>query len=76
VELVCTLEDCTSGEIVGTGVMLTTDEDEGIEPKRMMLHPNCFLQVFDELQKQEGMTTIWLAIAPVGQIKWALEGDD
>ena len=69
----CSLEDCVSGEVVGTGVMLMTDDEE---PRRMMLHPNCFLRIFDQIQKQETMTTIWLAIAPVGQIKWALERDD
>jgi len=53
--------------------MLMTDDEE---PRRMMLHPNCFLRIFDQIQKQETMTTIWLAIAPVGQIKWALERDD
>lgn len=70
-EFRCSLEDCTKGDIIGSGVMLTADSDDPENEKRMMLHVTCFLDLFEQMQKQEIMTTVWLALGPITEFKKA-----
>jgi hypothetical protein len=50
----------------------TTMSPEG-EREMVILHPNCFLSIFQALTEGEGMTTLNLMYCPVGIIKEELQ---
>lgn len=43
------------------------------EKQFVLLHPNCFLSVFQQLTETEGMTALTLVYGPVGMIQDELQ---
>ncbi len=81
----CSLQRCRK-ELVGAIVGIGGEEDfdwpkvgfdlykaEGA-PGGVLLHPMCFLDVFQELIRQEGQTYFTIIIAPIGEIRAAMLG--
>jgi len=44
-------------------------EDEGTFTHTIIIHPTCFLDVFQELMRQEGETGVTLVVGPAGVIR-------
>ena len=86
-ELTCSLEDCRA-PVVGTGVLLSNLEGtdavswqglqtyvgsrEGRQTEWVILHPTCFVQLFEEMSRQQVMSVLMMAMGAVGDMKIAL----
>ncbi len=69
----CSLQRCRK-ELVGAIVGIGGEEDFDWPKVGFDLHPMCFLDVFQELIRQEGQTYFTIIIAPIGEIRAAMLG--
>lgn len=85
-KIVCSLPGCDE-ELLGTAVMLADDTDYGIDWEAggyetyqhlsaptplIVMHPTCFLALFDELLRAEAQTVLRFILGNVGELKGAL----
>lgn len=85
-DLNCSLPGCED-ELLGSAVMLADDLEWGIDWEAggyetyahieaptplIVLHPTCFMKLFDELLRGEKQTVLRFILGPIGEIKGAL----
>ena len=80
-ELLCSNPDCNS-LVLGRGVLLADDLDLGLpvseqfktydhvegKAQIILLHPNCFIELFNEFMRQENQTILRIVIGGVDDI--------
>lgn len=87
-DLVCSLGECKFGPLTGMVVILGNegdDEDVTIDPEGVLLnytgskrpfallHPNCFIAVFNELTMAEANVNLIVYMGGVGDVRLALQ---